>query len=335
MRVAQRLLLCMATIAVVAGCTTCGGGQPQIVTPPAVTRPSFDRGLAFSTLQQQCDFGSRVPGSTAHAQCGRWLVSQLKTLAGEANVVVQDFSSRTPMGGPYDFQNIVAAFGRDVAGTPLLLGAHWDSRPVADNDPETANRDQPVMGANDGASGVAVLLELARLLTDHVPVRPIYIALFDAEDSGRGGNTAFPYMGFCIGSNYLASNWLASLPRPAEMILLDIVGTDQRRNPRLQEEGVVGAPEFKLETNSLNAAPTLVNAIWGAAEKLGHTAFRRETGGAMIDDHKPFIDHGIPGVDIIHAMPAEWHTIDDTPANCSAETLYQVGDTLVEVIWGS
>lgn len=337
MRSVRRTMSCLLMLAVVAGCTTCGGGEstptPSPPPPPPVTRPDFDRGLAFSALHRQCEFGPRNPGSKGHEDCRVWLVSQLQVVAGRDNVLLQDFSSRTPMGGPYDFQNILAIFGRGLAGQPLLLGAHWDTRPIADEDPDPANRNTPILGANDAASGVAVLLELARLLKDHEPPRPIIIALFDAEDSGRTGVTEFPYMGFCIGSDYLASQWPTSLPQPREMILLDIVGADQRRNPRLQAQGEIGGPEFKLETNSLNSAPTLVNDIWSAAEKLGHTTFKRVTTGPITDDHKPFIDRGVPAVDIIHFAPAEWHTIDDTPENCSAETLFQVGDTLVDIIW--
>ena len=117
------------------------------------------------------------------------------------------------------------------------------------------------------------------------------------------------------------------------MVLLDMVGTDQVRNPRLQAAGKTGPPEFKLEGYSLRSNPSLVDAIWSAAQTRGHTAFKRVSGSEVIDDHKPFIDNGIPGVDIIHFAPAEWHTADDTPEHCSADTLYQVGDTLVDVLW--
>ncbi len=325
--------MALCILAVLAGCTTCGGGSSSGPAPPPVspTRPEFDRGLAFTALQAQCDFGPRNPGSTGHEDCRQWLVQQLSALADR--VVQQDFSSRTPLGGPYSFQNIVGLFGSTVAGSPLLLGAHWDTRPIADQDPVPGNRGTPILGANDGASGVSVLLELARLMKQRPPTQPVIIALFDAEDSGMSGVADFPYQGFCIGSDYLADNWPQELPQPAEMILLDIVGTDAQNNPRLQPNGEIDGPLFKLEGNSLNSNPGLVNELWTIAESHGNSAFVRSTGLTVTDDHLPFIDRGVPSVDIIHFAPAEWHTIDDTPEHCSADTLYQVGDTLVDVIW--
>ncbi len=325
--------LSLIALGVLAGCTTCGGGGSALTPPPPppAGRPEFDRSLAFSALTAQCDFGPREPGSQGHEDCRAWLVQQLTAVAD--SVVTQDFTSRTPMGGPYQFQNILGLFGTGQPGKPLLLGAHWDTRPVADQDPNPANQNTPILGANDGASGVAVLLELGRLMKQQVPSRPVIVAFFDAEDSGIGGTTSFPHQGFCIGSEYLASHWPASVARPGEMILLDIVGTDQLNNPRLQKDGSTGGPEFKLEGNSLRSNPTLVNAIWSAAEQRGHKAFKRVTGQTITDDHVPFINRGIPAVDIIHFVPAEWHTVDDAPAHCSADTLYQVGDTLVDVIW--
>lgn len=325
------LILC--ALGVLAGCTTCGGGSSAVTPPepPPVNRPAFDRSLAFSALTAQCDFGPRAPGSQGHEDCRAWLVQQLTALAEQ--VVTQDFNSRTPLGGPYDFQNILGVFGTGKPGTPLLLGAHWDTRPIADEDPNPANVGTPLLGANDGASGVAVLLELARLMKQRAPSRPVIVAFFDAEDSGISGSSAFPHQGFCIGSEYLASHWPASLAQPGEMILLDLVGTDARNNPRLQKSGAIGGPEFKLEGNSLRSNPALVNTIWTAAERLGHRAFRRVNGPNITDDHIPFINRGIPAVDIIHFAPAEWHTVDDTPEHCSADTLFQVGDTLVDVLW--
>jgi len=337
MKTMRPLIILLGALGVLTGCTNCGGGQTTAAgpAPPPIApdRPNFDRSQAFEALEQQCAFGVRAPGSTGHETCRAWLVSQLEQSADA--VVLQDFTSRTPLGGPYEFQNILAVFGSAASGEPLLLGAHWDTRPIADEDPLVANRSQPILGANDGASGVAILLELARLMKNNAPPRPIIIALFDAEDSGVSGVTEFPYQGFCIGSDYLAGNWPASVTAPAEMVLLDLVGTDSVNNPRLQPDGGIDGPAFKLEGYSLSSAPRLVNDIWTVAENRGHSAFVRNTGLTVTDDHKPFIDRGIPAVDIIHFAPAEWHTIDDTPQHCSAETLYQVGDTLIGLIWGS
>jgi len=251
MKTVRFLLISFAAVSLITGCSSCGGGQtetPANVVPPPVApdRPAFDRSRAFSALVAQCDFGSRAPGTEAHEACRKWLVQQLQSLADK--VYQQDFTSNTPMGGPFDFQNIVGYFEGTGQDDPILLGAHWDSRPIADEDPNAANRQTPILGANDGASGVAVLLELARLLKQHKPDRPVMIAFFDAEDSGMASERRLPYMGFCIGSNYLASNWPeAEMPWPEEMILLDIVGADAVSNPRLQPNGQIGAPQFKLE----------------------------------------------------------------------------------------
>lgn len=338
MKALRFLLISLAAISLITGCSSCGGEQTDsgnVVPPPvAPDRPAFDRSRAFSALVAQCNFGSRAPGTDAHEACRKWLVQQLQNLADK--VVKQDFTSNTPMGGPFDFENIVGYFEGTSQDDPLLLAAHWDSRPIADQDPVVANRQTPILGANDGASGVAVLLELARLLKEHQPDRPVMVALLDAEDSGMADEKQMPYMGFCIGSNHLASNWPENeLPWPEEMILLDLVGADAVSNPRLQTNGQIGAPQFKLEGYSLQSAPALVDDIWSAAEELGHTAFVRTNQGQVTDDHKPFIDKGVAAVDIIHFSPppAEWHTVDDTPEHCSAATLYQVGDTLVDVVW--
>ena len=329
------ILVLLAALVVLTGCTSCGGGQTTPITPPpVVTRPAFDRTKAFDALTHQCSFGPRRPGSDGHEQCRAWLAAQLTALAD--SVVLQNFSSKTPMGGPYDFQNIVGVFSAastTTAGAPLLLAAHWDTRPIADQDPDPKNQATPILGANDGASGVAVLLELARLMKDRKPTRPVIIAFLDAEDSGINRTTTFPYLGFCIGANYLATHWPTDIGRPAEMVLLDMVGADNKRNARLQKPGQIDGPAFLEEGYSMLSDPTLVETIWSAAAPLGHSAFKRRSIDGIIDDEKPFIDNGIPGIDIIHFAPAEWHTIDDTPDNCSPDTLWQVGDTLVSVLW--
>lgn len=330
MKLLNALLAPLCTLIILTGCPSCGGGGAPAPAEPA--RPSFDKTAAFAALTQQCDFGPRNPGSAGHESCRAWLASQLTALADK--VVLQDFEADTILAGRRQFQNLVGLFGSAATGTPILLGAHWDTRPIADEDPNPANRNLPILGANDGASGVAVLLELARMMKAKAPSRPVLVAFFDAEDSGLASEGAGKrFLGFCVGSDYLANHWPSELPWPAEMVLLDMVGTDNVRNPRLQPTGTVGGPAFKLEAASLAAAPLLVDRIWSAAQARGHGAFVRQPAGEIIDDHRPFIERGVAAVDIIHFAPAEWHTIDDTPAHCSADTLYQVGDTLVSILW--
>lgn len=323
-----KLLWLLCLLVLVTGCTSCGGGAGTQNPPVTVV---FDSVKAFADLEAQCDFGPRLPGSQAHADCLAWMVGKL---AGADEVVQQPFSSETAFGGPYGFTNVLALYGKDKPGTPFLVCSHWDSRPKADQDPDPANHDKPVMGANDGASGVAVLLELARLMQANPPRRPVILAMLDAEDSGDSASGQL-YMGFCLGSAYLATNWPAGLPKPQEGILLDMVGGDDVANPRLPPGyGQNNVLDFPIEQNSLNYNPALVNAIWTIAERNNHRAFKRTSGSNVIDDHVPLNAGGIKVIDIIDFSPPEWHTIDDTPEHCSAGALYQTGDTLVKYLWG-
>ncbi|MBU0606749.1 MAG: M28 family peptidase [Armatimonadetes bacterium] len=302
-------------IIMITGCTSCGGGQGQ---GNGVVVPVFDQARAFADLVAQCNFGPRNPGSQGHADCLEWLAGQL---AGADRLIRQNFQAATVFGGPYDFTNLIAVFGQGQPGVPFLLCAHWDTRPVADQDPNPANRDTPILGANDGASGVAVLLEMARAFVASPPPRPIIIVLLDAEDSGRTGSGQ-PYLGFCIGSRHLANNWPGDLAKPAEGVLLDIVGDP--------------AAVFQKEQNSVANDAALVTKVWDEAARLGHTAFQSAAGGPVIDDHMPLItEGGIRVIDVIDFFPppATWHTISDAPANCSADMLNQSGDTLLHVIY--
>lgn len=326
----HKYLCLLGLIVLVTGCTSCGGGAGT--TPPPPTIPTFDSTRAFADLQAQCDFGARTPGSTAHSTCLAWLKTQFP---GAEKVVSQDFSAKTPYGGPYNFTNVLALYGAGKAGVPFLICSHWDSRPKADKDPLPANRDKPVMGANDGASGVAVILELARLMQAQAPARPVILALLDAEDSGKDGSTFNDYEGFCIGTEYLAKHWPEGLSKPAEGVLLDMVGRNDLPNARIPNPpyGGVAYLHLPIEGYSINANPTLVNAIWSIAEQRGHLAYKRTIGGSVVDDHLALINGGIKCIDIIQFPPPEWHTIDDTPEHCSPAALNQTGDTLTQYIY--
>ncbi len=335
---ASRCLLAYAVLAVVllssctAGSQTAGDEGPPD-PPPGPTYPQFDKAAAFAYLQAQCDFGARVPGSQAHQDCLAWIAEQLRQTTD--TVILQQFNALTPFGGPYEFTNIIAYYPGNAEQQPVMLGAHWDCRPQADEDPDPERRAEPVMGANDGASGVAVLLEIARLAGANSNRRPLLLACFDAEDSGKSGADGFELDGWAIGSSYLARNMPSDLPAPEALILIDLVGQDEVHNDRLgTPNGSNDYLDFPIERHSLEAAPLLVNAIWTIAEAAGHEAFVRTSRGYITDDHLPFIQQGIPAIDIIDLPHPEWHTTEDTPDCCSADSLYQVGDTLLRYLYG-
>ena len=323
-------LVLLATVALLAGCTSCGGGNPV----PAAELPLFEAQRAFADLERQVAFDPRMPGSPGHQQQLDWMISTLQPLAEQ--VRPQHFTAKTALGGPYEFTNLLAVFSAAASGPITLLGAHWDTRPVADQDPDPTLRSQPVPGANDGASGVSILLELARIFHQTPPPHPVYLAFFDAEDSGKVGSGLL-YSGYCLGSVHMAQNWPQDLARPDRAIILDLVGGVAKPNPRVPVRTDLGANDYfdlRVEGYSAQAAPELVDEIWSIAAELGHRAFQRSRQTAVIDDHLPFIAVGIPAVDIIDFVPPVWHTVDDTPEYCSPQALRQVGETVVGLIYG-
>lgn len=304
-----------AFVCVVAGVGCGSGGEGGNGQPPA-NRPQFDGARAFADLQAQVNMGPRAPGTPGHDQIVAWLQTELSKYADR--VTVQGFRSATALsqGVQYDFTNVIGEFNPDAQGESLGLAAHFDTRPVADNDPDPANRDDPIPGANDGASGVAVLLEIARALKSQPPDFPVVLLCFDAEDSGSSA-AGGPYFGFCLGSQHFVANMGGyDVDR---LILLDMVGDADLR--------------IRRELYSKAAAPMLQALVYGTAARLGHDGFVDEDGTAVIDDHLPFIRAGIPAVDLIDFEYPHWHTVDDTPAHCSADSLYEVGDTLLELIY--
>jgi hypothetical protein len=327
-------LLALVALALVASCGACGSGSSSssaaITLPPDL--PTFDSTQAFSDLQAQCAFGPRTPGSAAHAQQLAWMQAQLAPLAGR--VVEQPFTTSTSFGGPYDFDNLVAVFDETAPGPITMVLTHWDTRAVSDEDPLPANQSLPSLGANDGASGVAVLLELARLLHARPAPHPVYLVFVDAEDTGTPGSPLL-YEGWCLGTTYLAQHWPTGLARPTQGILLDLVGGVAQHDARLGDpRGAVDYLDLPVEGFSSQFDPTLVNHVWTLAGLLAAPAFRRAVGGEIIDDHLPFNAVGIPTIDVIqNPFPPVWHTLDDTPQYCQASALNQVGETMVAQLY--
>jgi len=325
MRTAPRLAL-LGSLFVIAGWTSCGSGT-QSAGPDV---PAFDAARAFRLLQEQVALGPRAPGTPGHDQGEAYLFEKLEQTARRA--YKQEFQATTLFGGPYDFANLIGLYGPATGGKRLMLCAHWDTRPVADQDPDPARRDQAILGANDGASGVAVLLEMAQAFAAQPPPVPVIIAFWDAEDSGKSSGPG-PYYGYLLGSEHFVENMPADA-RPDEVILLDMVGGDSIANPRVPaRSGGNNVFDLPIERHSQAAAPALIDEVYGAAAELGHAAFKRRAGYSVIDDHMPFIAAGIPAIDLIEFDFPEWHTTDDTPGHCDADSLRQVGETLLHVVY--
>lgn len=255
--------------------------------------PSFDGARAYADVQAQVAFGPRVPGSDAHAQEVSWIRQQLQEAGWQ--VEIQQAQS---MGHP--IQNIRAY--RSDAAPQYIIGAHYDSRIHADQDPDPSKQTQPVPGADDGASGVAVLLELARTLPQSGV--PVWLVFFDAEDNGK-----IPGWDWLLGSRAFVAGMKV---RPRGMVLLDMVG---QVNLSLPMEG--------------NSDETLRKEIWNKAASLGYgNVFIPRVKYSVEDDHLPFIQAGIPAVDLIDIDYPYWHTTSDLPQYVSPRSLQIVGEVL-------
>lgn len=279
---------------------------------PPLQVPVFDGAKAYDLLVKQCDFGPRVPDTPAHAACQEFLVTELKALADR--VVEQSFEHYSEgMKKTVRLTNIVASFGM-AAGQRILLCAHWDSRPWADQDADPSNHTQPVPGANDGASGVAVLLEIAHVLKATPPPVGVDIVLFDGEDAGLHGQNET----YLTGSRYFARNKDVRY-NPMMGILLDMVGDADL--------------QLYKEVNSVRYASGVVDRVWNLAAHLGIHEFVGSERHEVIDDHLPLIEAGIPMIDIIDFDYPYWHTVADTPDKCSAQSLEKVGRVLLAAVY--
>ena len=272
--------------------------------------PTYDSELAFSFLEKQCEFGPRPPGSDAHEAMGKWLVGVLQGYADE--VSVQQFTALNTEGGEVVLSNVIASFRLD-ARERVLFGAHWDTRWIAERDPDEGNRGRPILGANDGASGVAVLLGLAAMMSDRSPAVGVDLVFFDGEDGGNGGG----FDSFCVGSTFFAGRMGDYAPIYA--VVVDMIGDSDLTIP--------------VEPNSMSACPSVVRTVWDAAERVGAASFTEESGAAMFDDHIPLIRAGVPSALIIDFDYVYWHTVEDTPDKCSPESLGEVGSVLAELIF--
>jgi hypothetical protein len=266
----------------------------SVLSQPEPDATSFDGLRAYEDVKTQLAFGPRIPSTEGHAKIREWMQAELESAGWQ--VEVQESEA---LGHP--IFNVVAK--RSEEPPQIILGAHYDTRIAADNDPDVSNRSLPVPGANDGASGVAVLMELARSLPEDTV--NVWLVFFDAEDNGR-----IEGWDWILGSReFVAAN---NALQPRAVVIVDMIG-DADLN-------------IYKEQNSNRA---LNDEIWSTAEGLGYgSQFIPQYKYSMLDDHTPFLEAGIPAVDLIDFDYPYWHTVDDTTDKVSPQSLEAVGRTL-------
>jgi len=265
----------------------------SFLTQPEAEPVTFDGQRAYANVQTQVAFGPRVPGSKGHAKVREWMREELVEVGWR--VEVQESEA---LGHP--IRNVVAKRSEEPA--QIIIGAHYDSRIFADQDTDPSQHKKHVPGANDGASGVAVLLELARTLPEDIPAT--WLVFFDAEDNGN-----IEGWDWILGSREFVRN---NPLQPGAVIIVDMIGDADLNIYRER-----------------NSDRTLTDEVWETAENLGYASkFIPEDRHSMLDDHTPFLQAGLPAIDIIDFDYPYWHTTQDTPDKVSAESLQAVGETL-------
>lgn len=290
---------------------------PEVKKIPA---PGFNADSSYAYVKAQVDFGPRVPGTAAHARCAEFLSAKLKSYGFEV-IIPTGQTVKTPDGKQFALKNIIASFRPELQNR-VMICSHWDTRPITESD--TKDKDKPGDGANDGASGVGVALEVARQVSISHPNVGVDIIYFDVEDYGDNGNED----SWCLGSKYWASNlhrrdYVANFG-----ILLDMVG----------------GPDavFVKEGYSAEMAPQIVDKVWKAANDLGYGKYFQPQTVRFVgaDDHVPVNEQAhIPCIDIIQynkatgGFPDYHHTHKDNMTAIDKNTLKAVGQTLLEVIY--
>ncbi|MDR2970449.1 MAG: M28 family peptidase [Bacteroidales bacterium] len=290
----------------------------------SISVPLFNSDSAYFFVKMQTDFGPRVPNTEAHNKCAQFLQTQLEKYCDK--VFVQPFVTHTFDGTKINCKNIIGSFALENPKR-ILLASHWDSRPFADSDPNPANRDKPIDGANDGASGVGVLLEIARQLKEINPEIGVDIIFFDAEDWGtRSGNNESGDW-WCLGSQHWAKNPHIANYKADFGILLDMVGAPNAK--------------FYQEEISMHFASQIVAKVWSKAYQLGYKDYFINTGSNAITDDHLYVNRiaKIPMINIIHqdnttgtGFVSTWHTLQDNISNIDKHTLFVVGTTVLSVV---
>lgn len=322
---------CLSCVIFLAGCHTSGSTDSKKKTAgsssPAITIPTFNADSAYAYIEQQLAFGPRVPETEGHQQCAQWIETKLRQFG--ADLIIQKAQVKNWENKVLNISNFIAQYQPEKANR-LLLMAHWDTRPYADYDPDPDKRDSPIPGANDGASGVGVLLEIARNLQQHQPLLGIDIVLFDAEDQGTPEHQELEWTAdsWCLGSQYWSRN-----PHQKEYyarygILLDMVGGHDA--------------VFTQEEVSVYYAQSVLDKVWKQAGELGYGQyFSYQKTPQLVDDHR-YVNEiiGIPSIDIIQYDPSTesnfggyWHTHSDDISAIDKLTLKAVGEVITHVIF--
>lgn len=310
------LAVLFAATLLLSGCRAQTAAQAPPVAAPAPAAPvgtggpAFDGAWAFGFLKAQCDFGPRKPATPPHEQCKSYILTQLTPYVDK--VVTQTWTYRDNARHiTLPLTNIMGVINPQAKKKILLL-THWDTRPTADQELDAVNKQKPIMGADDGASGTAVLLELARALHKQKPDVGVELLFVDGEDWGPGEDKMY------LGAIHFASNpgeW-----RPDYAILLDMIG----------DKGLT----VYREKSSQMLNPSLNDTVWADAGALGYRAqFPDAAKWQISDDHDTFNAHGIPAIDLIDFDYAYWHTLGDTPDKCDPHSLKVIGDVMEKVIY--
>ncbi|MDR1518019.1 MAG: M28 family peptidase [Dysgonamonadaceae bacterium] len=319
-------LCILAFSALLVSCNSCQS-QKAIPEPYHQVSPDFNADSAYSYVEKQVGFGPRVPMTAAHTACGDYLAAKLSSFGAE--VVEQKASITHYNGKDIAIRNIIGSFQPEKESR-ILLFAHWDTRPFADREKDPAKTNQPIPGADDGASGVGVLLEVARQIQQKAPDCGIDIIFFDLEDWGQAefDDHSVPGNWWCMGSQFWAKEPHTPGYKAKFGILLDMVGAADAT--------------FMREGESLRYAANIVEKVWGTASKMGFGQFfPRKKSGSITDDHIPVNQiRKIPSIDIINlkndsssGFAAHWHTHGDNMQNIGKTTLKAVGQTILEVIY--
>ncbi|MBW3628941.1 MAG: M28 family peptidase [Gemmatimonadetes bacterium] len=305
---------CWTALAAAPLSASCSGAGGEAGAEARIERPDFPGEEAHRLVARQVAFGPRIPGTPGHQRQLDWMRAWLAERAD--TLEVQSFTSLTTYGESLNLTNLLARFH---PGRPdrILLVAHWDTRPRADQSATPEEREQPVLGANDGASGTAVLLQLAELLARNPPPIGVDLLFVDGEDYGPSTADMF------LGARYFAENKPADY-KPLYGVLIDMIGDQQ--------------PRFPIEGYSSQAAPEVVHRVWSVAAELGYgDVFVQENAGSISDDHMPLNEGGIRTIDIIDFEygPGNrfWHTPQDVLENTSPDGLEMVGEVLTELIF--